>query len=146
MKKTIVERLAARTVVDPATGCHLWTGPLTHNGYARPSGVDRTKRVMAHRLAWEIANGPIPAGLTIDHLCRVRHCINPDHLEAVTIQENLRRGLGTLGRANAAKTHCPVGHEYTPENTYTATNWAGGISRGCRRCSLDRSYRRRHAS
>jgi hypothetical protein len=66
-------------------------------------------------MAYEWLVGPIPDGFQIDHLCRVRNCVAPDHLEAVTQQENLRRG--EAGANNKIKTHCPHGHEYTPENT-----------------------------
>ena len=82
-------------------GCLLWTGATT-NGYGVVSVDGRLQR--AHRVAYEQANGPIPAGLHLDHLCRVRACINPDHLEPVTQAENNRR-------AGAAKTTCSKGHE-----------------------------------
>jgi hypothetical protein len=71
---------------------------------------------MAHRWAYESEVGPIPIGLTLDHLCKVRRCVRPDHLEAVTLQENLLRGL-TFQASNAAKTRCPRGHPYTAQNT-----------------------------
>jgi hypothetical protein len=83
--------------------------------------------VSIHRYIYELFSGPIPVGLVLDHLCRVRHCVNPEHLEPVTIAENVRRGL--KGRM---VTHCPKGHEYTPENTYTYNR------RECRRCKIDR--------
>lgn len=79
---------------------------------------------------------PIPDDLTLDHLCRVRACVNPDHMEPVTIRENALRGETAAAR-NAAQTHCPQGHEYTGENTYVTT--AG--SRRCRTCT--REYVRR---
>lgn len=79
---------------------------------------------------YEAFVGPIPDGLQIDHLCRVRHCVNPAHLEPVTIAENVRRGA-------AAQTHCKYGHEYTPENTVIHH---GG--RECRTCNRIRSRRR----
>lgn len=111
------------------TACHVYIGNLMPNGYGR------IQRQYVHRIAYEHAKGPIPPRLDIDHLCRVRNCINPDHLEAVTRRENLLRGE-TLTAWHAAKTHCIHGHEYTPENTGRT---AGG--RFCRACA--RAYDRR---
>lgn len=110
--------------------CWPWTAGGDGNGY----GYFRVgaKRVLAHRFVYELLVGPIPEGLQIDHLCRVRACCNPDHLEAVTQRENLLRGAGHPA-VNAAKTHCVNGHEFTPENTYV---WHGGRHcRACRRAS-----------
>jgi hypothetical protein len=76
---------------DKTDTCWLWTGTIANNGYGhiyREGGPLMT----AHRLSYEVHVGPIPDGLTIDHLCRVRHCVNPDHLEPVTVAENNRRG------------------------------------------------------
>lgn len=87
--------------VDITPGCWLWTGAKNWTGYGQRSvrvdGKVRTAR--AHRMAYELLVGPIPEGLTIDHLCRVRHCVNPDHLEPVTMKENARRGV--LARTGA---------------------------------------------
>jgi len=90
-------------------GCWTWTLALNHNGYAECKPMMGTKR--AHRITYMLLVGEIPEGLVLDHLCRVRHCINPDHLEPVTDRENLDRGFALI-------TACPQGHEYTPENTY----------------------------
>jgi HNH endonuclease len=76
---------------EPNTGCWLWTGQLSDRGY--PMTTYANKKYRAHRLFYEQARGPIPAGMTLDHLCRVRCCVNPDHLEAVTQTENRRRGV-----------------------------------------------------
>lgn len=106
-------------------GCWLWTGAVTSRGYGC---VGREGRVFStHRFAYEALVGPIPAGLTLDHLCRVKVCCNPEHLEPVTAAENVRRHAATI-------THCLAGHEYTPENTLR--NSAG--HRYCRACSLPR--------
>jgi hypothetical protein len=113
-------------------GCWLWTDkPHTH-GYGR-FHVSRGNRIMAHRLAYELLVGPIPDGFVIDHLCRVRLCVNPTHLEPVTQKENTRRGLAhELNKINhqTAKTHCPRGHAYDEANTYVDPDGA----RRCRAC------------
>ncbi len=104
-------------------GCWLWTGArASGTGYAH-FGLAGGRTLSAHRFSYEHHIGPIPDGLVIDHLCRVRHCVNPDHLEAVTQAENVRRALGQI-------THCVHGHEYTPENTYVAKNGR----RTCKEC------------
>lgn len=83
------ERLAVRVTVDPVTGCHNLR-PHRRNGYGMMT-LNR-ERIRPHRLAYELAKGPIPLGLVIDHLCRNKACCNPDHLEAVTQRENTMRG------------------------------------------------------
>ena len=77
------------------------------------------KKWRAHRLAYEQAKGPIPDGLVIDHLCNTTACVNPDHLEAVTHSENMKREVDRGRQYNIRKTHCKHGHEFTPENTRT---------------------------
>lgn len=76
--------------VDPETGCWVWSRSVTGKGYAQTFVGGKNQG--AHRVFYEHFRGPIPAGLHIDHLCRVRACVNPDHLEAVTVTENTRRG------------------------------------------------------
>lgn len=116
--KSLTERFHAKFKVNTESGCWEWTASRTTKGYGMiGSGAPERRLLAAHRVAYEIYVGPIASGLQVDHLCRVRHCVNPDHLEPVTAQENVRRGLGPAG-INAAKTHCPQGHEYTAENTY----------------------------
>lgn len=102
--------------VDKTDTCWLWTGATNGVGYGLfriGSTVDNTRRqVLVHRVSFTLAHGHEPVG-TIDHLCRVRHCVNPDHLEDVTLRENLLRGTGTSAR-HARKTCCPkCGGTYT---------------------------------
>lgn len=97
--------------------------------------------VQAHRAAWEEQIGPIPEALVLDHLCRVKNCVNVLHLEPVTSAENTRRGdAGKVrGAQMAAKTHCPQGHEYTPNNLRASKEgW-----RLCKACHRARAAARR---
>lgn len=98
--------------------CWQWLAYIHPGGYGRFRVGRRV--VQAHRWAYECLVGPIPGGLEIDHLCRNRACVNQDHLEPVTHEENVRRG--ELYLVSGAKTHCPQRHEYTPENTYVRPN------------------------
>lgn len=114
----------------PPEECWPWTGSQTEDGYGRVWLDGRYQR--PHRVVFEVVVGPIDAGLTLDHLCRNRLCCNPLHLEPVTSAENTRR-------AAAVVTHCPAGHEYTPENTVVKRG-----RRNCRECA--RAYDRRRGS
>lgn len=129
---------ASRPELGP---CWLWKG-FIHKGYGQYA-ITAPLLVRAHRFAYELLVGPIPQGLHLDHLCRVRSCVNPAHLEPVTCKENLLRG-DTFNARNVAKTHCLNGHEYTDENTYLTAS--GG--RCCRLCGREyqRQYRERVAS
>lgn len=115
-------------------GCWDWVGAVSTNGYGswRTSGRSQP----AHRAMYERHKGPIPDGLQIDHLCRNRKCVNPDHMEPVTLIENVLRGVGFSGR-NRRKTHCRRGHEYTPENTHATVTKRGWNLRACRACWRD---------
>lgn len=123
---------------DLETGCWIWTGS-THpiHGYGRFRSGPRS--VQAHRFAYEAFRGEASADMECDHLCRVRGCVNPAHLEMVPKAENIRRGK--WGTHQSGKTQCPKGHEYTPDNTYRTASHPG--RRFCRACDRERAPRKR---
>lgn len=128
-----VERFWSK--VQKTEECWFWNGPKYRNGYGafhKSLPGHRTKNIIAHRLAYTLVNGAIPEGLELDHLCHVRSCVNPYHLEAVTHREN-------VDRRTARKTHCINGHEFTPENIYWRPT--GNKGRDCRTCR-QLSYRK----
>ena len=117
-----------RIVRVPESGCWVWTGYLQKNGYG-----EYPRHRAAHRTLFEIVRGPVASHLDLDHLCRVRCCVNPHHLEPVTHKENVQRGeAGHYKKklwADAAT--CKAGHPWTEESTYIRPDT--GL-RGCRIC------------
>lgn len=132
-KRTPLERIRAKVLMEDhgySTPCWIWQGCILHDGYGVVGVNWRQERV--HRVAFSEAIGPIPEGYVIDHLCRVRSCTNPLHLEATTNRENILRGNGASAH-HAKKTHCPKGHPYVGENLIIELNKGRKIRR-CRKC------------
>lgn len=125
--------------IEKTETCWPWRGNFRPNGYGRHEGFyEGSYQVLsAHRMSYVLHHGPIPEGLTIDHLCRNRACVNPAHLEVVSVGENILRGISPWA-VNKAKTHCKYGHEFTEDNT----RMDGAGNRACRICD----HRRRQTA
>lgn len=134
------ERFWSKVRVDP-TGCWLWTASKDLKGYGTFQLHSR-RAVRAHRIAVEILVAPIPVELTCDHLCRVKNCVNPAHIEVVTNRTNSLRGNNACA-INARKTHCARGHEFTLENTTLRHDGHRSGHRTCYTCVLIRSEKSR---
>lgn len=124
--QSVSDRFHSKFIPEPNSGCWLWTGQIMHRGYGTFAVKvnDEWKKVFAHRFSYQTFVGNIPEGLQLDHKCRMRCCVNPDHLEPVTGSENLRRS--PLMARWAHKTCCPKGHPYDGLDSRKA--------RICRRC------------
>lgn len=136
-KASVFSRLMTRIDVRGPSECWPWTGGLRSNGYGT-FGVKRAGKwtqTTAHRAFYVERFGEIPGGWEVDHKCRNRACMNPSHLEAVSVQENRKR-------RNAAKTHCGSGHEYTQATIRWQADEDGYLTRVCRICenARHRSY------
>lgn len=140
----IIEDRVLRKINKTKT-CWLWTASITQDGYSRVR--HNNKIVPAHRLIYEKIVGKIPTDKQLDHLCRQRNCVNPKHLEPVSLQENIRRGLtGKINNRTKEKTSCPQGHPYDKVNTYISPSNGGRLCKTCRRLSNLRRYYERKAT
>lgn len=126
LARAAIERFDRSFLPEALTGCWLWLGPLNQDGYSRFFALG--KRTTGHRFSYERFVGRIPGGLVIDHKCRNRSCVNPDHLEAVTNDENMRRGH------HATKKFCKHGHPFDGDNTRLVPRKNGRHQRACRTC------------
>jgi hypothetical protein len=146
MMAQVIERFWDKAVPEPTTGCWLWTGYTEKGGYGRfnvPTGrkKPRQRTVIASRFAWELVNGPVPAGMEIDHACDTPSCINPEHLRPMVPWRNTLRGNGPAAQ-NARKIECKRGHGFTPENTLI-TRCGRRVCLTCSRIRCKAFYRSR---
>jgi hypothetical protein len=139
--KNILERFERYVMPEPNSGCWFWMGGLSAGGYGQITFSNPKTTKKAHRVAWELHRGPVPAGLELDHLCRMRSCVTPDHLEPVTRRENTLRGEGVTSQ-NAHKTHCVNGHPLSGRNLLVKSGW-----RTCRACQAKAAlaFKHRHS-
>lgn len=128
------ERLLAK--VEKTDGCWLWRGAKYVSGYGIIWHSELRTPTGAHRYAYELWVGPIPAGLEVDHICRQRLCVNPEHLRLLTPSENASRWA-------REKTHCPAGHPLSSDNTYLTPTRSGYAGRKCATCVRERQRVRR---
>jgi hypothetical protein len=134
--RPLLDRVLEKVAIgDRVDDCWEWTGRTSASGYGVVA-IGHTEKRRAHRVMYELVVGPIPEGLQIDHLCRVRNCVNPDHLEPVTHAENLLRGMSPAMVAHRTGI-CQRGHSL--EDAITKPNgW-----RNCRTCDNERRRRKR---
>ncbi len=127
------------------SGCWEWVAYCDKDGYGKYSlaSVSSVCGRGVHRITYHHFIARIPEGMQIDHLCRNRRCCNPEHLEAVTVGENVNRSLNYIA-LNRRKTHCPQGHAYVGDNLVIKINRHGTESRVCKKCRNDqaREYQR----
>lgn len=132
-------RMEKYTIPDPNSGCLLWTGFANKRGYGSMT-IDK-KPMRAHRVAFELAYGPIPEGMIVQHKCDVPSCCNPAHLELGTgltnAQDKARKGR--VRNQHMGKTHCKSGHALVPENIYMGKTAIGRPRRSCKICAVARS-------
>lgn len=139
MLTDLPERVQNKILPEPNSGCWLWVGAIRHgDGYGSAYNPKKKYPGVAHKIVYKILKGEVPEGLDLDHLCRVRSCVNPDHLEPVTRKVNVNRGKHSerLYKRNASITHCPKGHEYSGNNLLVYTKIKRGKLCQIRRCRI----------
>ena len=135
MDKAVYARFWSKVDVKRKNECWLWKSSCRPNGYGELSV--KNKSVSAHVLSFEYTNGEVPKGLWVDHICRNRKCVNPNHLRAVTPKTNALENSDSSSFHFSQRTHCNNGHEFTPENTrYVPHKKSGKKHRRCRACNV----------
>ena len=121
---------------EPNSGCWLWTGAISDTGYG--NFYLNRKTVNAHKLLYQALREPVPAGLELDHKCRIRSCVNPDHLEPVTRSVNQKRGI------NCTHTACPIGHLYSELKNCGVRSNGRTYCAECARIRARNNWRKKH--
>jgi hypothetical protein len=138
-QECLPKRFTEKFIPEPMSGCWIWLACLASNGYGR-FGVGTAKHIPAHRFSFEHKHGPVPPGLELDHECRVKACVNPDHVAPVTHAENMARAV----MPDRRKQFCAKGHELS------ITSRPHGRGRRCSICHNNREkaayHRRKNAS
>ena len=142
LSKADVDRFTSKVIANEASGCFLWTAAIDFHGY----GVFycQGKMLRAHKVIYEHLYGPVKDGNILHHLCRVRHCVNPEHLSQIGIWEHYltyKLPKGT-DHWNGGKIHCSNNHLYTPDTLRIETDKYGQIRRRCRLCDKIKNDRR----
>jgi len=135
-KESLLKRFADSIFPEPNTGCWLWGGSIAGRGYG--TLTTKKKHIYAHRLSYTMYKGAIPEGLTIDHMCNNTYCVNPDHLQVLSLRENVLKNKSGPSE-NARKTHCKYGHPFSGENLLIEK----GRFRVCRICRTNHNRRKR---
>lgn len=127
--------------VEKGEGCWVWSASLTHDGYGCFRGENGM--TLAHRFSYILANGPVPDGFQIDHLCRNRRCVRPDHLESVTPRENAMRS-NSSGALAVRTGKCVRGHDLSGARVVVTAE--GRVERHCRECRRERRRERKSSN
>jgi hypothetical protein len=135
------ESFWSKVSLESNTGCWVWNASTTVTGYGNYWDRKLKKLQLAHRYAYRVLVGTIPEGMTVDHLCKTRRCVNPEHFEIVSRGENTIRGGGThkAAKLRSQKQRCKHGHPFDEDNTYV--NPQG--KRECRTCNRHRNKKSR---
>lgn len=139
----LLDRFWSKVAPCPMSGCWLWAGARSSGGYGNFC-ISAHEYVPAHRHLYLSTVGDIEPGLELDHLCRIRSCVNPAHLEPVTHEENVRRGMARFnGKNQSSKMTCPKGHPYAGANLGFYSRANGRKGRRCRACGAEQMRTRR---